>query len=117
MSRSETKAQLEQLLTLLQEEREHAKSLDMTALQQVVERKDALVGRMNIQPEDVDGLGDLLRKVDEENRRNAFLLWTGLNWVRDLMSFMGKAEMPQIYGGSGQSRALTQGGRLLSGKV
>ncbi len=117
MSRAEIKAQLEQLLELLQEERERAKALDMVGLQQVVEAKGALVESLKLQPEEAAGLEDLLRKIDEENRRNAFLLWTGLNWVRDLMGFFGKAEMPQIYGDTGQSRTLTQGGRLLSGKV
>lgn len=117
MARSETKAQLEQLLQLLQEERKHTKQLDMTGLQQVVAAKDALVDSLDLQQEDVEDLQDLLREIDEENRRNAFLLWTGLNWVRDLMGFFGKAEMPQIYGDAGQSRVLTQGGRLLSGKV
>ena len=117
MTRSEIKAQLEHLLELLQEERTRAQELDMAGLQQVVEAKGVLVESLKFQPEDVAGLEGLLRKIDEENRRNAFLLWTGLNWVRDLMGFFGKAEMPQTYGNAGQSRTLTQGGRLLSGKV
>jgi flagellar biosynthesis/type III secretory pathway chaperone len=117
MSRAEIKAQLEQLLELLQEERKRAKALDMAGLQQVVEAKGVLVESLKFQPEEAVGFEDLLREIDEENRRNAFLLWTGLNWVRDLMGFFGKAEMPQIYGDAGQSRTLTQGGRLLSGKV
>jgi flagellar biosynthesis/type III secretory pathway chaperone len=117
MSRSEIKARLEQLLGLLQEERNCARELDMAGLQQVVAAKHVLVEGMKFQREEVVGLEDLLRQIDLENRRNAFLLWTGLNWVRDLMGFFGKSQMPQTYGKSGQSRTLTQGGRLLSGKV
>ncbi len=117
MNRSAVKDRLEQLLTLLQKERELALALNMEGLQQVVASKQELLAELQLQPEDVEGLEDLLRQIDEENRRNAFLLWTGLNWVRDLMGFFGKAAMPQVYGGGGQSQALTQGGRLLSGKV
>ena len=114
---SDLKARLETLLELLLEEREKAKVLDMAGLQKVVQAKEALLATLNPQPEQVEGLEELLQTIDQENRRNAFLLWTGLNWVRDLMGFFGKAEMPQVYGGGGQSQALTQGGRLLSGKV
>jgi hypothetical protein len=117
MANSDLKAKLERLLELLLDEREMAKALDMAGLQKVVAAKDALLEGLNPQPEEIVGMEDLLRKIDEENRRNAFLLWTGLNWVRDLMGFFGKAAMPQVYGGGGQSQALTQGGRLLSGKV
>lgn len=94
-----------------------AQTLNMSGMQEVVQAKEALLAELNPQPEDVVGLEDLLRQIDQENRRNAFLLWTGLNWVRDLMGFFGKAAMPQVYGGGGQPRTLEQGGRLLSGKV
>lgn len=117
MSRSDIKARLEQLLELLQQERHCARELDMAGLQQVVAAKNLLLENMKFQPEQVVGLEDLLRSVDQENRRNAFLLWTGLNWVRELMGFFGKAAMPQTYGKSGYARTLTEGGRLLSGKV
>lgn len=117
MANSDLKATLETLLELVLEEREAAKALDMTRLQQAVQAKEALLALLNPQPEEVAGMEDLLRTIDQENRRNAFLLWTGLNMVRNLMGFFGKAAMPEVYGGGGQSRALTQGGRLLSGRV
>ena len=117
MADAEIKIKLETLLGLLQQEREMATALDMTGLQEVVAAKDELLSELRPQPEEVDGLEDLLKQIDHENRRNAFLLWTGLNWVRDLMGFFGKAAMPQVYGDGGQSRTLSQGGRLLSGKV
>ena len=117
MPASELRAKLENLLELLLEERERTKALDMDGLQEVVQAKEALLATLKPQPEEVAGLEDLLRKIDQENRRNAFLLWTGLNWVRDLMGFFGKAARPEVYGGSGRSRTLYQDGRLLSGKV
>jgi hypothetical protein len=113
----ETKLKLEQLLDLLQQEREMAISLDMAGLQKIVTRKEELLVNFNPQLEEVSGLEELLKQIDHENRRNAFLHWTGLNWVRDLMGFFGKAAMPQVYGGSGKSRSLNEPGRLLSGKV
>ena len=114
---SDTQRKLETLLDLLLQEREMAKALDMSGLQTVVAAKEALLAELNPQPEEVEGLQDLLKQIDHENRRNAFLLWTGLNWVRDMMGFFGKAAMPQVYSGGGRSRTLVQGGRLLSGKV
>jgi len=117
MARSDIKFKLETLLELLQQEREMAQILDMSGLQTVVTAKEELLLELQPQPEDVEGLEDLLLQIDHENRRNAFLLWTGLNWVREMMGFFGKAAMPQVYGDNGQSRSLTEGGRLLSGKV
>lgn len=117
MAAADIKLKLETLLDLLQQEREMAQTLNMSALQEVVSAKEELLSELQPEPEDVVGLEDLLQQIDQENRRNAFLLWTGLNWVRDLMGFFGKAAMPQVYGDTGQSRTLSQGGRLLSGKV
>ncbi len=117
MTRDQIRLQLEQLLVLLQQERECAQALDMPGLQKVVEEKANLLGELQFSQEDVVGLEDLLRQIDSENRRNAFLLWTGLNWVRDLMGFFGNAAMPQVYGGQGYSKTLNEGGRLLSGRI
>lgn len=117
MANPEIKLQLETLLELLQQERKMAQALDMAGLQEVVTAKEELLEALQPQPEDVVGLESLLQQIEHENRRNAFLLWTGLNWVRDLMGFFGKATMPQVYGGGGQSCSLNESGRLLSGKV
>ena len=114
---SAIKHKLETLLGLLQQEREAAISLDMVSLQEIIVAKEDLLADFNPQMEDVSGLEELLKQIDHENRRNAFLHWTGLNWVRDLMGFFGKAAMPQVYGGCGKSRSLNESGRLLSGKV
>ncbi|MFO7767134.1 MAG: hypothetical protein R6V33_11940 [Pelovirga sp.] len=117
MAAAHVREALEHLLELLRRERDAAQRLDMDGLQVVVAAKEELLSSLVIGPEQVEGLEDLLTAIDHENRRNAFLLWTGLNWVRDMMGFFGKAAMPQVYGGAGQSRTLHQGGRLLSGKV
>jgi len=117
MDRALIRTQLENLLDLLKQEREKALILDAAGLQNVVAAKEKLLADLQVAREDVEGMEDLLKQIDHENRRNAFLLWTGLNWVRDMMGFFGKAAMPQVYGGGGRSRTLTEGGRLLSGRV
>lgn len=117
MSNIGLEAKLHQLLELLQREREVAKSLDMDSLQEIVLAKEELLESLNPTAEEVASYQNLLKRIDQENRRNAFLLWTGLNWVRDSMEFFGKAAMPEVYGGAGNARTLTQGGRLLSGRV
>ncbi len=117
MTRAETRSQLETLLELLQQERDRAQCLDMEGLRAVVAAKEAIIAELKPEPEEVAEFQDLLKRIDHENRRNAFLLWTGLNWVRDMMGFFGQAAMPQVYGGTGQARTVAQGGRLLSGKV
>ena len=117
MTRIVLEQQLNLLLDLLRQEREVAQRLDMDGLQAVIQAKQELLANLKPQAADVQDLQGLLRQIDHENRRNAVLLWTGLNWVRDMMGFFGKATMPPVYGGTGQSRSLNQGGRLLSGKV
>lgn len=117
MANLEVKLQLNTLLELLQQERQMAQELNMAGLQEVVTAKEELLATLQPQPDDIVGLEDLLRQIEHENRRNAFLLWTGLNWVRDLMGFFGKAVTPQVYGDNGYSRNLNEPGRLLSGKV
>ena len=76
MAGADVKTSLERLLTLLLQERETAKALDMTGLQEVVAAKEELLASLSLQPEDIAGHEDLLRQIDHENRRNAFLLWT-----------------------------------------
>lgn len=117
MAYAESKQQLSDLLELLQGEREAAKALDMGRLEEIVVAKEKLIADINLQPEEVAELDDLLRQIDHENRRNAFLFWTGLSWVREMMGFFGNAAMPQVYGQGGVRQTLTRGGRLLSGKV
>ncbi len=117
MNGSILREQLDQLLDLLQQERESAMALDMQRLEQIVAAKQELLANLNPQKESVVGMEDLLKQIDHENRRNAFLLWTGLGWVRDLMGFFGQATAQQVYGDNGQSQSIVQEGRILSGKV
>ncbi len=117
MANSELKHKFEQLHQLLLDERERAKRLDIEGLQQVVARKEALLAELKPEAEEAAGMEDLLRQIDHENRRNAYLLLSGLAWVRETMRFFGQATAAQIYGCAGQSVKSRQEGHLLMGKV
>ncbi len=59
----------------------------------------------------------LAATIREENRRNAYLFWVTLNWIRQSMEFFGKQTTPAVYSASGATVRSRGGGRLLSGKV
>ncbi len=117
MENVEIKEQFERLNLILKEERQAAISLDMDALQQSTQAKKALLAKIEDFPKDTEGLRDLLLEIDKENRRNAYLLWTGLGWVRGMMDFFGKSTVPSSYGHSGKAHSCQRGGNLLSGKI
>lgn len=108
---------LDALLELLQQERRAAIDLDMQELERVVACKQQLLHGFNPQPEEAEGLDDLLRQVDRENRRNAYLIWSGLGWIRDMMGFFGRSTAQATYGFRGQPQSHQAEGRLISGKV
>ena len=83
------KQRLQALLNLILQEREQAKKLDMGSLQQTAEHKQALlqdIGSLTMNQNDPE-LERLARTVREENRRNAYLFWLTLGWVREQMTF------------------------------
>jgi flagellar biosynthesis/type III secretory pathway chaperone len=109
--------QLKTLHEVILEERECAKSLDIVALQEATQRKDALIAQLELEgtlsPEDRQ-LADTIRF---ENRRNAYLLWSALNWIRESMEFFGRKTVPDSYTPAGSMVTRGAGGRLLSGRV
>ena len=113
----EVKAKFEQLHQILLEERECAKSLDIEGLQLVVNRKQALLVELKFLAQDASGMEDLLKQIDHENRRNAYLLLNSLAWVRETMRFFGQSTSAQAYGGAGQSIRSRQEGHLVIGRV
>lgn len=117
MAHPEIRQKLETMLVLLKQERELTKAFRIEELQAVVAEKEALLENFKPQPEDVEGLEYLLKQVDDENRRNAYLLWSGLGVVRELMGFFHQSICSSVYNPMGQKQDIPQGGRLLSGKV
>ena len=108
---------LQSLHDVIITERECAKALDLDALQNVTLRKEELLAQLDLE----DELGPEERKLADsirfENRRNAYLLWAALNWIRESMEFFGRKSTPDSYGNNGNLVLNKNGGHLLSGRV
>lgn len=131
MERS-VREKLNRLYGLILQEREAARSLDMKRLTAVMEEKEVAVRDLSSvtlpdpaecdeddyeaqeEAEEVRALADRIR---EENRRNAYLFWAGLNWVRDTMEFFRSQAPPPVYDAWGGTIQAAPGGRLLSGRI
>lgn len=117
MAHQSTHEKLVQLHEIILKERECAKALDMNEMAVVNQRKEELLksmGRMNdLEPED----RLFAEKIQTENRRNAYLFWSTLNWIRETMTFFGKQTAPVAYTPYGYAQTRNGGGKLLSGRV
>ena len=108
---------LEQLHEVLLEERRFAQELRMDDLMGIQQRKKDLLGALEGHREFPEELREMARKIRSENRRNAYLLWAGLTWVREMMGVFGKNRQPAVYGRFGRQVESQPAGALLSGKV
>lgn len=111
--------QLNQLYDLVIKERECARDLRLDELQDVVSAKEMLMQELQFAEEVPVSEEDkeLADKIRFENRRNAYLLWSALNWIRESMAFFGRKSAPDAYNTSGTVVSSTPGGRLLSGRI
>ncbi len=111
--------QLHQLHDLILEEREHAKALRIEEMLATVRKKEQLLARIDLQEENLidPQIQELAKTVREENRRNAYLFWAALRWVRDLMGFFGQQTSDTLYGAGAAARQVNYGGGLLSGRI
>jgi|LGVD01.1.fsa_nt_gb hypothetical protein len=119
MPDADLKQRLESLLQLILQEREQAKGLDMTSLQHSAEKKQQLLQSIGSQLDDQSDpeVQQLAETVREENRRNAYLFWLTLGWVREQMTFIGQRSAPATYGAGAGQVSQQRGGRLLSGRI
>jgi len=117
MSGQTLSSQLEKLLAILVRERECAKDLDMERFNAVVREKEELLAALQMPPQLSAEESALADQVRRENRRNAYLYWSSLKWIRETMEFFGKQVAPTGYGASGYTKTGNFGGRLISGKV
>lgn len=131
MQRS-TFQKMSRLHDLILQERDAARKLDMTLLTAVTEQKQVamqdLSGESLPDIDEIDEwdeeaieeameLRELADRIREENRRNAFLFWSGLNLVRDTMEFFRSQAPPPVYDAWGGTNKAAPGGRLLSGRI
>ncbi|WP_456388250.1 flagellar protein FlgN [Desulfolithobacter sp.] len=117
MTRETVRQHLIRLRDLIREEREHAKNMDLEAMARLRKEKEALIQVLDtvkdLHPDD----HEYARQVRMENRRNAYLFKSTLNWIQETMEFFGRRTVPAIYGQTGQTMAPPVNGRLLSGKI
>lgn len=117
MSGPTLREQLRQLLAVIRREREYAKALDMEALLTASREKETLLAAIDpgaaLDPE----ARALAAMVRAENRRNAYLFWSTLTWVRESMALFDRQVTPVSYGSQGRVLQHRGGGNLLSGKV
>jgi flagellar biosynthesis/type III secretory pathway chaperone len=117
MSHPATRNKLHQLHDLLLQEREHAKSLEIDKMLAVSRQKQELIDALGpIKELDADDRV-LAERIRHENRRNAYLFWSTLTWIRETMEFFGKKVSPCSYNAGGTTLNKARNGRLLSGKV
>lgn len=108
---------LQDLHAVILRERESAKSLDIEALQEATLRKEQLLQQLDIQGELAPEDRELASAIRFENRRNAYLLWSALNWIRESMEFLGRRSTPNSYSPAGMLVTGKNGGHLLSGRA
>ncbi len=110
-------SRLEDLRQILVEERVCIRELKMERLTELLEKKQELLPLLEEQTDAPSHLMEIARDVRFENRRNAYLLKSSLNWIRALMEMFGRTQQPSAYGRYGNQVVLQAGGGLLSGKV
>ena len=109
---------LKKLGDLILQERRFVCTMQIDGLKQLQEEKGLLVkaiqaldGQCSVEQKQVAG------RLREENRRNAQLLYTCLNYLRQAMHNCTKQLTPTKYGRRGNSLKFTPSGLLLTGRV
>ena len=109
--------QLQRLHAVILRERECATALRLEELLAAAREKQELLAGLaaaeGLSPEEQA----LAETVRAENRRNAYLFWATLSWVRESMEFFGRQVSALSYGAQGHPLCHQSGGKLLTGKV
>ncbi|MBW2185606.1 MAG: flagellar protein FlgN [Deltaproteobacteria bacterium] len=108
---------LQSLYDVILVERESTKALDLEALQEATLLKEELLAQLDLEDELSQEDRKLAETIRFENRRNAYLLWAALNWIRESMEFFGRKSAPDSYNPTGTLVLNKNGGHLLSGRV
>lgn len=117
MNTWQLKAQLEKLYALILRERECAKSFDLEGLTAVNLEKEELLGQLELEPGGDPELEGLAGKIKHENRRNAYLFWSTLRFIRENMSFFNRQVSQPSYGAGGHLVHHGGNGLVLTGRV
>lgn len=119
MTQQALENKLHELLALIRSERECAKRIAIPDLLDAAERKRAVLAQLgDLEQLDInDDIRQLAQTVRQENRRNAFLFWNTLHWLRDLMALFDQKTAPHTYGNTAGLISGRTSGRLLSGRI
>ena len=117
MAAMSTHDKLVRLRDIILQERQYAKNLEISKLQETVKEKEDLLNYFvhvkDINPED----REIAAQIRLENRRNAYLYRSALGWIRETMEFFGKRSVTSTYAADAGTVPAQVNGRLLSGKV
>jgi hypothetical protein len=108
---------LVRLRDLILQERECAKALDMKGMTEAVRAKEEVLGVLSHLKIVDDDDRALAAQIRAENRRNAFLFKSTLDWIRGTMEFFGQKTVSSTYSPYGSKVSSQVNGRLLSGRV
>lgn len=114
----ELQDKLTRLEALIQRERRCACTLQVTELKQLQEEKGLLVKELRELDQACSGeLQQFASRLREENRRNAKLLHTCLNYLRQAMRNCTRQLTPVTYGRRGNCLQSAPSGLLLTGRI
>ena len=117
MTDQSPREQLNSLLSIIMKERECAKALAIDDMLVASQEKEELLHEMSSLENLSKSDQAIAETIRTENRRNAYLFWSALKWIRESMQFFGKQVSPTSYGSNGNIVHNNRGGGLLSGKV
>lgn len=118
MHTTDLRARLLKLHELLLRERDCCKAVDLDGLNRVVAEKEQLLTDLNdVEATAAPELHELAAKIKVENRRNAYLQWATLRFIRESMTFFNRQTSQSSYGAGGRMQNYTASGMLLSGRV
>ena len=117
MKAGTTHEYLVQLLDVIKNERECAKSLDIRGMLAATQEKEQLISVLAHVDVIDENDKSLAAQIRHENRRNAYLFKSALGWIRDTMEFFGRKTVTSTYSAAAGEVSAHVNGRLLSGKV
>jgi flagellar biosynthesis/type III secretory pathway chaperone len=111
-------ADLQKLHDLILRERECAKSLAVDELMAITEEKETLLQRLKPVESAGPEMRALAEKIQRENRRNAYLFWSTLKFIRESVNFFNRqVAQTTSYGAAGGVVHSGSSGMLLTGRV
>ena len=118
MNTQSLRARLLKLHELILRERDCCKAVDLTGLQAVITEKEQLLS--DLEPLEAGAgveLRELAVQIKNENRRNAYLIWATLRFIRESMAFFGRQSGQPSYGSAGRMIQNGGSGLVLSGRI